>query len=74
MHTLRQRLKNFMHTYRKDILVLSGMFVFILIYSFPLFRSGMVTFSDLSFGLSSHRYLEEIYGAWNNRWSTTKIG
>ncbi|OAI85048.1 hypothetical protein AYO36_10945 [Exiguobacterium sp. KKBO11] len=73
MHSFRQRLKNFMHTYRKDILVLSGMFVFILIYSFPLFRSGMVTFSDLSFGLSSHRYLEEIYGAWNNRWSTTTL-
>ncbi|VWX38378.1 hypothetical protein [Exiguobacterium oxidotolerans] len=77
MQTFVKQLKGsfirFGRTYWKDIIVLSGVLLVILLYGAALFRPGMVVFSDMSFGLSSNRYLEEIFGAWNNRWSTTTL-
>ncbi|WP_051667336.1 hypothetical protein [Exiguobacterium oxidotolerans] len=70
---LMDSLKRFGRTYWKDAIVLSSVLLVIFLYGAALFQPGMVVFSDLSFGLSSNRYLEEIFGAWNNRWSTTTL-
>ena len=73
LQSLLDAARRFGRTYRKDALVLTGVLVLIVLYGAPLLKPGMVVFSDMSFGLSSNRYLEEIFGAWNNRWSTTTL-
>ncbi|WP_214875067.1 7TM-DISM domain-containing protein [Exiguobacterium sp. CH10] len=73
MQRILSTLRNGLHTYRYDLIALTIMLACILAYAYPLFSSGMVVFSDIAFGLSSDRYIEEIFGAWNERWSTTTL-
>ncbi|MFT5654403.1 MAG: hypothetical protein ACI9XU_000117 [Arenicella sp.] len=39
----------------------------------PLFQEGHIVFSDIAIGTSADRYLEEITGVWNQRWSTANF-
>jgi hypothetical protein len=39
----------------------------------PLLREGHIVFSDIAIGSSADRYLEEIVGVWNQRWSTANF-
>ena len=63
-------LKKTLFTYRFDLLSL-GVFSLILFwFTSPLLSKGMIVFSDLDFPLNSKRYLEGIFGLWNERWNT----
>ncbi|MGA9466735.1 MAG: hypothetical protein WBV10_03850, partial [Exiguobacterium marinum] len=73
MQRILSTLRNGLHTYRYDLIALTIMLSCIFVYAYPLFSPGMVVFSDIAFGLSSDRYIEEIFGAWNERWSTTTL-
>ncbi|MCT4786001.1 hypothetical protein, partial [Exiguobacterium aestuarii] len=73
MQRILSTLRNGLHTYRYDLIALTIMMLCIFVYAYPLFSPGMVVFSDIAFGLSSDRYIEEIFGAWNERWSTTTL-
>ncbi|MCJ8278343.1 MAG: hypothetical protein MJK18_16005, partial [Bdellovibrionales bacterium] len=43
------------------------------LFYIPLFRSGMIIFSDISVGYDTQRYMEEIFGLWNQRYNTTTM-
>ncbi|TCI30018.1 hypothetical protein EVJ33_07720 [Exiguobacterium sp. SL-10] len=73
MRRIPSSIRSQLHTYRYDLIALTIMIGCIVIYAYPLFSPGMVVFSDIAFGLSSERYIEEIFGAWNERWSTTTL-
>jgi hypothetical protein len=57
---------------RERVIFLLG-FVFVNIALVPLFREGHIVFSDIAIGTSADRYLEEITGVWNQRWSTANF-
>ena len=61
------------YTYRYDIFALTTMALIIVLALNPLLRGGQIVFSDLAFGFSSERYLEEIFGIWNERYSTSTL-
>ncbi|NQY74469.1 MAG: hypothetical protein HRT90_06870 [Candidatus Margulisbacteria bacterium] len=39
----------------------------------PLYSKGHIVFGDLAFGENSYRYIEEIFGIWNSRYSTSTL-
>jgi hypothetical protein len=39
----------------------------------PLLRAGQTVFSDMAFGFTSDRYLGEIFGIWNERYSSSTL-
>ena len=45
----------------------------IALYLSPILASGQIVFSDLAFGVSSQRYLSQIFGIWNNHWNTPNL-
>ena len=66
-------IKRYLYIYRFDIFSLSIIVLLTLWFLDPIYGRGHIVFSDLAFGESSFRYLEEIYGAWNERWSTSTL-
>lgn len=64
---------NFFYVYRYDIFSLSILLVLVLWGLEPLYSKGHVVFSDIAFGFTSERYLSEIFGVWNERWSTSTL-
>ncbi|PZD94726.1 hypothetical protein DNH61_17410 [Paenibacillus sambharensis] len=70
---LKQKLTAAAYTYRYDMVALTILTLLIAAYMAPVLGPGHVVFSDLAFGFSSDRYMEEIYGAWNERWSTATL-
>ncbi|WP_205694218.1 hypothetical protein [Clostridium manihotivorum] len=70
---LKEKLKDLIYIYRYDIFSLVMMLFLILWFLQPLFDKGHVVFSDMAFGFTSGRYMEEIFGVWNERWSTTTL-
>jgi hypothetical protein len=65
-----EKFGNFMYIYRYDFFAFGVMIIFILYYLRTLLQSGHIVFSDIDFPFNSKRYLEEIFGLWNERWST----
>ena len=64
---------NQIYIYRYDIF--SGIFMvfFILWFFEPILSDGYIIFSDLDFGINSKQYLKEIFGLWNEKWSTSTL-
>jgi hypothetical protein len=73
IHVKFTRLKSILYIYRLDILAILFMFLGVLIFLHPIFREGHIVFSDIAFGFSSRRYMDEIFGAWNERYSTSTL-
>lgn len=73
MGVLLEKLKDITYRYRYDIFSIFFIVGFIIWFWEPLFSSGHVVFSDMAFGFTTERYLEEIYGLWNERWSTSTL-
>ncbi|MCH3963474.1 MAG: hypothetical protein LKE46_04315 [Clostridium sp.] len=59
--------------YKNDFFCLSLLTVLVLLWLKPIYASGQIVFSDIDFGFSSSRYLNEIFGAWNERWSSATL-
>lgn len=62
------------YEYRYDIFSLVVMIGFISWFLYPIFGDGHIVFSDMAFGyVRPERYMEEIFGVWNERWSTSTL-
>lgn len=59
--------------YKYDVICLTILTVIILIILKPIYGSGQIVFSDIDFGFSSKGYLNEIFGVWNERWSSPTL-
>ncbi len=68
-----EKIRSVLYIYRYDIFSLSLMFVIITLILNPLLAKGHIVFSDIAFGFTSDRYMEEIFGLWNERWSTSTM-
>ncbi|CAI6084575.1 hypothetical protein PAECIP112173_04333 [Paenibacillus sp. JJ-100] len=66
-------MKQRIYAYRYDAVSILFMVIVIGIFLAPIYTDGHIVFSDLAFGWSSERYLEEIVGVWNERWSTSTL-
>ncbi len=73
MKRYTKKINELIYTYRYDLF--SGIFMlsFILWTFEPIFSRGHIVFSDIAFGYESDRYLTEIFGLWNERWSTSTL-
>ncbi|WP_347862015.1 hypothetical protein U0355_02075 [Salimicrobium sp. PL1-032A] len=70
---IQERTRHLLWVYRYDVIAISFMLIFIGLYLLPIYGNGHVVFSDLAFGFSSDRYMTEIFGGWNERWSTSTL-
>jgi len=68
-----KNMKQRIYAYRYDAVAILFMVIIIGIFLAPIYTDGHIVFSDLAFGWSSERYLEEIIGVWNERWSTSTL-
>ncbi|WP_145051691.1 hypothetical protein [Paenibacillus xylanexedens] len=66
-------MKQRIYAYRYDAIAILFMVAIIGVFLSPIYADGHIVFSDLAFGWSSERYLEEIVGVWNERWSTSTL-
>ncbi|MEK3950799.1 hypothetical protein MHB46_20670 [Paenibacillus sp. FSL H7-0703] len=66
-------MKKWIFRYRYDMAAMMLMLIAIVAYLAPIYGQGQIVFSDIAFGATSHRYLEEITGVWNERWSTSTL-
>lgn len=73
MKKIRIKLKQFFLKYKYDIICISILSLLIILILNPLYKSGHVVFSDIDFGFSSKGYMGEIFGVWNERWSTSTL-
>ena len=73
MKRYTKKINDLIYIYRYDLF--SGIFMlsFILWTFEPIFSRGHIVFSDLAFGYHSDLYLTEIFGLWNERWSTSTL-
>ncbi len=73
MKKYTKKVNELIYTYRYDLF--SGIFMlsFILWTFEPIFSQGHIVFSDIAFGYDSDRYLTEVFGLWNERWSTSTL-
>lgn len=53
-----------------DILGLSILYIVIGAFFHDFFNEGNIVFSDLSFGISSDRYMDQVFGLWNTQFSS----
>lgn len=70
---VKDKVKDAVVVYRYDLFALTTMLMVIILTLSPLLASGQIVFSDMAFGFSSDRYMEEIWGVWNERWSTSTL-
>lgn len=70
---LKKKISNYIDIYRYDIFSITIMIIIILMIINPILKNGHVVFSDMAFGFTSKRYMEEIFGLWNERWSTSTL-
>lgn len=68
-----KEIRNNIYIYRYDIFSIIIMSLIILCMLAPIYKQGQIVFSDMSFGFSSERYMDEILGVWNERWSTSTL-
>lgn len=61
------------YIYRYDIFSINIMILIILFMLAPIYKQGQIVFSDMAFGFTSERYMSEIFGIWNERWSTSTL-
>ena len=73
LHRRKQAIMSAVYVYRYDIFALATMALIIILALNPLLRGGQIVFSDMAFGFSSNRYLEEIYGIWNEHYSSSTL-
>ncbi len=73
MKKYTKKINELIYIYRYDLFSGIFMFSFILWTFEPIFSRGHIVFSDLAFGYHSDRYLSEIFGLWNERWSTSTL-
>ncbi len=66
-------LNRIIYSYRYDIFSISFMLLLILWYISPMIGQGHVVFGDIDIPADSRRYMEEIFGLWNQRWSTGSL-
>lgn len=62
--------RDWLAIYRWDFLGLLALFLAVGLFVAPLWSSGYIVFSDLDFGMNSRLYLSEVFGVWNEHWST----
>ncbi len=68
--SVKYKLNYFLFTYRYDIFSISFLLLLLFWYISPLFNKGHIVFSDIDFPADSRGYLEQIFGLWNDRWSS----
>lgn len=73
MKRYTKKINDLIYIYRYDLFSGIFMFSFILWTFEPIFSRGHIVFSDLAFGYHSDLYLTEIFGLWNERWSTSTL-
>lgn len=66
-------MRKWIFRFRYDLAAMVLMLIAIVAYLAPIYEPGQIVFSDIAFGATSHRYLEEIMGVWNERWSTSTL-
>ena len=73
MRRYTKKISEFLYIFRYDLF--SGIFMlsFILWTFEPMLAKGHIVFSDIAFGYYSDTYMNEIYGLWNERWSTSTL-
>ncbi|PJI09643.1 MULTISPECIES: hypothetical protein [Clostridium] len=73
MKDIKSKLKIFLNKHRYDFICILILYLLIILILNPIYRSGHIVFSDIDFGFSSKGYMNEIFGAWNERWSTSTL-
>ncbi|WP_459479985.1 hypothetical protein [Clostridium saccharoperbutylacetonicum] len=68
-----KKLSKYIYIYRYDIFSINIMILIILCMLAPIYKQGQIVFSDMAFGFTSERYMNEIFGIWNERWSTSTL-
>ena len=68
-----KKVRDNIYIYRYDIFSIIIMVLIILCMLAPIYKQGQIVFSDMAFGFTSERYMNEIFGAWNERWSTSTL-
>lgn len=66
-------MRRWIYVYRYDLIAIGTILLFVLLFLAPIYSRGQIVFSDLAFGDRSDRYMEEIVGVWNERWSTSTL-
>ena len=66
-------LLNLIFIYRYDIFSIVFMYLIIIWFMSSLFLRGNIVFSDIDIPFDSRRYMEEIFGLWNGRWSSPSM-
>ncbi|UMV50063.1 hypothetical protein LMZ02_12205 [Paenibacillus macerans] len=66
-------MKRWIYIYRYDLIAAGAILLIVLLFLAPIYGRGQIVFSDLAFGGRSDRYMEEIVGVWNERWSTSTL-
>lgn len=66
-------LLNSIFIYRYDIFSIVFMYLIIIWFMSSLFLKGNIVFSDIDIPFDSRRYMEEIFGLWNGRWSSPSM-
>ncbi|WP_374019387.1 hypothetical protein ABU162_06725 [Paenibacillus thiaminolyticus] len=66
-------MRRWIYVYRYDLIAIGTILLFVLLFLAPIYSPGQIVFSDLAFGDRSDRYMEEIIGVWNERWSTSTM-
>ncbi|WXR60778.1 hypothetical protein WG909_10810 [Peptostreptococcaceae bacterium AGR-M142] len=69
----KKRLKELFYVYRYDLFSIFFITSIIIITMSPIYKEGHIFFSDIDFPIDSTRYMEEIFGLWNKRWSTSTL-
>lgn len=59
--------------YRYDLFSIIFMFLVIIWFMSSLFFKGHIVFSDIDIPFDSKKYMEEIFGLWNGRWSSPSM-
>lgn len=66
-------ISNKIFTYRYDFFAIVFMYLVIIWFMSSLFFKGHIVFSDIDIPFDSKRYMEEIFGLWNGRWSSPSM-
>ncbi|MCT4583913.1 MAG: hypothetical protein N4A54_03220 [Peptostreptococcaceae bacterium] len=69
----KESIKKNIYVYRYDLFSIFFIVIIILITMSPVYKEGNIFFSDIDFPIDSTRYMEEIFGLWNKRWSTSTL-
>ena len=73
LEKLSAKISRLVFTYRYDFFAIVFMYLAIVLFMSSLFFRGHIVFSDIDIPFDSKRYMEEIFGLWNGRWSSPSM-